>query len=182
MHVAGAVAGLIVAQSVQILSAAFGQAFERALHTWENFKEVPLGLDRWIDKCLRLQIDAARFLQKTKGESGNNAKGLLKIDAATRKSHGHVLLYAVMLWNVREIDRRLEHGGMGRSSWPDGLDAKRKRWQGQLFVVHLDKRADRLARENVLWQLQAHLDAGKSDRRKNPGHQDNGDQTCEDQK
>src|SRR5580700_5163077 len=181
MHVAGAVAGLIVAQGVQILSAAFGQAFERALHTWENFKEVPLGLDRWIDQCLRLQIDAARLLQKAKGESGNDAKRFLRINAATRKSHGHVLLHAVMFRNIREIDRRLEHGGMGRSLWADGLDAKRKRWQGQLFVVHLDQRADRLARENVLWQLQAHLDAGKSDRRENAGHQDNGDQTREDQ-
>src|SRR3984957_21036931 len=106
MHVAGAVARLIVAQGVQILSAAFGQTLERALHTRENLKEVSHGLTRRIDERLRLQIDAARFLQKAKGKSGNDAKRFLRINAATRKSHGHVLLQAAMLRNVREIARR----------------------------------------------------------------------------
>ena len=63
----------------------------------------------------------------------------------------------------------------------DGFHAQRKRRQRQLFVLQFDSGADRLARENVLRQLQAHLDAGERDRRKNAGHQNNGDQARENQ-
>src|SRR2546422_8536368 len=54
----------------------------------------------------------------------------------------------------------------------------RSRWQRQFFILEFDHRADRLARKDMFWHLQAHFDPRESNRRKNAGHQDDGDEAC----
>jgi hypothetical protein len=94
------------------------------LHAWKNFEEIARGLDRRINERLGFQIDAASLLQKTKRKSGHDAKGVLGINASTRKCHGHVLLDAIVFRNIGKVNRSFQHDCTRRILAADGFDAE----------------------------------------------------------
>jgi len=62
-----------------------------------------------------------------------------------------------------------------------GLDAQRKRRQGQLFIFKFHHGANRLAGKNMFRQHEPHSDARERDGRENTGHQNEGDEASENQ-
>ena len=179
MHVAHAVIGDVAAQRVQILAAALGQTFERAVQAGQNLHKFFRGRDGGIDDGFGVHIHAARLLQESKRKTRDDAKSVLAVHAAPRESHGHGLLHAVALGDIREINGSFEHGRRGSVFWFHGFDAQGKTRQGVLVVLQLDGGAHRLAGKNMFREVEAHLHAGERDGRKNSGHEDDGDQAGE---
>src|SRR5260370_13801893 len=123
MHMARAVRGNVIAQSVEVLAAALRGAFERAFQSGEYFQELLRRLDGGIDERLGFQREAMRLLQKAKRETRDNAKGILAVNAPAGKRHGDRLEHAVLFREGGEIDRRFEERRGGRSFSRDSLDA-----------------------------------------------------------
>src|SRR6267142_4793277 len=121
------------------------------------------------------------FLQEAKREACDDAESVLAVAYADWKGNGHGLLGAAALGQIRKIDRRFKKSGRRRILGGYGFHAQREGRQRELFVLEFEGGANRLARENVLGQLQAHGYAGESDGRKNSGHQNDGDQAGENQ-
>src|SRR6266478_1719315 len=182
MDMARAVGWHIVAQSVEVLTAALCQAFHGALKPGENLEKFPRGRHRGVDEGFGAQLDAMRLLQEAKREARDDAKGILAINAAGWKRDGNGLLHAAALRQIGKIDGRFKERSGGRVLGGYRFHAKGKRRQRQLFVFQFNGGANRLAGENVLRQLQAHGHAGKRDRRENSGHENDGDKAGEDQK
>src|SRR6266403_952145 len=171
----------VVAQRVEILAAALREAFHRALQSGHDLDKFTRGFHRGVDQGFRAQIDAVRFLQEAEGEASDYAEGILTINSASWKADGDRLVRAAALGQVGKIDRLFKKRGGRRIFGRHALDAQGKGRQGQLFVFEFDGGADWLAGEDVFWQLQAHRDAGKRERRKNSGHENDGDEAGENQ-
>ena len=181
VDVASAVGGNIIAERVEILAAAFGDGFHGALNAGENFKEFRRGFHGWIDESFRGEIEAARFLQKSKRETGDDTEGVLAVDAARGKEKRHRLRDGFLPGEIWKIDGRFEHGGRGSVLFTDAFHAKRERGESQLFVFEFEGSANGLTSENVFGKLQAHFDAGECDGRENAGHEDGSDEAGENQ-
>jgi len=89
VHVARTVRGEVIAQRVKILTAAFGDAFQRSLQAGQDFEVVSGRFHGGIDQSFRLQVQPARFPQEAKGETGDDSESFLAIDTALRKRHGN---------------------------------------------------------------------------------------------
>src|SRR5258708_25392295 len=110
MNMARGVRWHIVAQSVEILPAALGQAFQGALKSGENLEKFARGLNRGVDHGFRAQLDAMRFLQEAKWEARDDAEGILAVDAASWKRDGNGLVRAAALRQIGKIDGRFKKG------------------------------------------------------------------------
>jgi len=129
VDMAGAVCRQVIAESVEILAAAFCDAFDDALDAGEKLKEFGGRFDGWIDEGLAEQIETARLLQKAEREAGNDAKGFLAIGAPFREEKRDGLLHGLTAGDVGKINgRREERGGLVFRG--DALDPQRKGWQG----------------------------------------------------
>src|SRR5260370_33879388 len=93
----------VVAQRVQILAAALGEAFHGSLKSGENLDKFPRRLNGGIHERFRAQIDAMRFLQEAKGKTRDDAEGVLAVNAASRTGHGNGLVHADALWQIGKI-------------------------------------------------------------------------------
>ena len=181
VDVASAIGGHIIAERVEILAAAFGESLHGALNAGENLEEFWGGFDTWIDESLGGEIEAAGFLQKPKRETGDDAEGVLAVDAALGKKKRHRLRDGFLPGEIWKIDGRFEHDGRGSVLLRDAFDAKRERGQSQLFVSEFEGSANGFAGENVFGKLQAHLNAGECDGREKAGHEDGSDEAGENQ-
>jgi hypothetical protein len=84
---ASAVSGKVITECVEILAAAFGGTFESSLQAGEDLQVFLRRFHRWIDERFCFQTQLARLSQEAEGETSDDAKGLLTIDAAPRKTH-----------------------------------------------------------------------------------------------
>src|SRR5713226_208481 len=123
-----------------------------------------------------------RLLQEAEGKARDDAECVLPISTALGKGDGNALAHAAALWQIREIDRRLEKSGGGATFGLRGFDAQGKGGQGEFFILQFDARADWLPGKDMLRQFQAHGHAGERNGGKNSRHQDSGDQAGENQK
>src|SRR6266436_1382129 len=182
VNVTRAVRRDVIPQRVKILTAALGQTFESSLDARQNFQIFFARSDGRIDESFRFQIDVPGLPQESEREASDDAECFLTVNTTARKGHGHGLLHAVMFGEIREINGRLQHRrGNGRAFWLSGFDPEGERRQRQFFILEFDHRADRLARKDVFGHLQAHFDPREGNRRKNAGHQDDGDEACKNQ-
>ena len=181
VDVASAVRGDVIAERVEILAAALGERFHGALNAGENLEKFRRSFDGWIDESFRCEVETPRFLQKAKGETGDDAKGFLAIDATLGKEKGNGLRDGFLPRNIRKIDRCFEYGGRSSVFLGDAFDAKREGGKSQFLVFEFEGSANGFSGENVFRKLQAHFDAGKCDGRENAGHEDGGDEAGENQ-
>src|SRR6267142_2541968 len=182
VNVTRAVRGDVIPQRVKILTAALGQTFESSLDARQNFQIFFARSHGRIDESFRFQIDVPGLLQESEREASDDAECFLTVNTTARKGHGHGLLHAVMLREIWEINGRLDHRcWSGRPFWLSGFDPEGERWQCQFLILEFDHRADRLARKDVFGHPQAHFDPREGNRRKNAGHQDDGDEACKNQ-
>ena len=103
------------------------------------------------------------------------------IDPAPRKFHRNDLLDALLPGEIRKINRLVENCGNGRIFCLRRFDAQGKRRQREFLVFEFDLSAYGLPRENVLWKNEAHFDPGEANGRKNPGHENEGDEAGKNQ-
>ena len=130
MDVACAVRRHVIAEGVEILAATFGEAFHRALKGGKNLEEFARGLNRRIDESFRAQIEAVRFLQESKWEARNDAKGILAVNAPSGKRYGNGLFYMPALRQIRKIHGRFKQRGGRRVFFGHSFYAQRKGRQG----------------------------------------------------
>src|ERR1700687_1342153 len=90
----------VVAQGIQILSAAFVQAVQRSLQSRQNLDELSRRLHRRIDQRLGLQFHAPRLLQETKRETRDDAESVLAVRAPAGKSYRDALLHAISFGQI----------------------------------------------------------------------------------
>src|SRR6266850_7548591 len=172
----------VIPQRIKILTAALCQTFQSSLDARQDFQIFFAWSHGWIDESFRFQIDVPRLLQESEREAGDDTERFLTVNTTARKGHRHDLLHAIVLGEIRKINGRLQHRrGSGGPFCFSGFDPEGERRHRQFFVLEFDHRADRLSRKDVFWQLQAHFDPGERDRRKDAGHQDDGDEAGENQ-
>src|ERR1700730_1303663 len=94
MNMACAVRRHVIAQSVEILAAAFYEAFHGAFEAGQDFEEFARGFDRGIDQSFRAQGDAMRFLQEAKRKAREDAESILAVNATSGKRDGNGLVCA----------------------------------------------------------------------------------------
>src|SRR5580658_1138569 len=108
VHMARTVVGNVAAQCIQIVAAAFVQAFQRSLQRRQYLEEIMRWLDRRIHQRLGTQFHSACLLQEAEREASHDAEGILTVRPSTGKGDRHALLHALVLWYVGKVDRRLE--------------------------------------------------------------------------
>jgi len=182
VDVANAVGGQIVAQSVEILTAALGGAFDGALNAGKKFEKFRGRFDGGIDEGFTEEIEAAGLLEKAKREARHDAKGFLAVSATMREKKRDRLLHGLFAGDVGKVNGCGEKSGGGLALFGDALDAQRKRGERELFVLEFQGGAQGLPSEDVLRKVEAHFDAGESDRGEDTGHENAGNQTGEDEK
>src|ERR1700732_5197920 len=101
----------VIAEGVEILAATFSEAFHRALKGGKNLEEFARGFNRRVDEGFRAQIEAVRFLQESKWEARDDAKGILAVNAPSGKRYGNGLMRAAALWQIGKIYRRFKQCG-----------------------------------------------------------------------
>src|SRR5229473_5914654 len=130
VNVTPAVRRDVIPQRVKILTAALGQTFESSLDARQNFQIFFARSHGRIDESFRFQIDVPGLLQESEREASDDAECLLTVNTTAREGHGHGLLYAVMLGEIREINGCFQHRrGNGCAFWLSGFDPEGERRQ-----------------------------------------------------
>src|SRR5207245_7298496 len=159
INVARAIGGLVVADGVQIVPAAPGEALQFAAHQRQDFVELPGGLNARVNDDLEVRIRLAGLLQEPEGETRADAESLLPVHAAPGKGQLDSLPYRLLPGNVGEINGPSTNLGLALFFLAD--DTQRKRGQGLLLIAQLGHGQDGLPGKNMLGQLQSQLNASK---------------------
>ena len=97
-------------------------------------------LHRRINNRFGFQVQATRLLQKTKGKSRDDAERVLAVNPAPLESQGNTLLEALLLGEIRKVDRLFENRRGSSAFFTVRFDAQRERRQCELLIFKFQHR------------------------------------------
>ncbi len=164
----GAVVELVVTDRIEVVPAPALITFQFSAHQRQNFIKFLGRFDGRVHQSFDLRIDAARLLQKPKGEFGAQSERILPVDPAPWKRQLNVLPHGPLMRNARKVYRA---GKNVRRSLDGGLffrfliilahEQYRKRRHRLLRIVELGDRHDRPPGKDVLGQFELDVDAAQ---------------------